>query len=638
MTKRISILNFETTNKIAAGEVVERPSSVVKELIENSIDAKAKNITIEILSGGIEQIKIMDDGVGIHNEDIQKAFLPHATSKILSIEDVYSLSTFGFRGEALASIASVSKIILKSKTNEIEFGKELKSEGGNISYIEDVGCNKGTSIEVRDLFFNVPARKKFLKSSSRESAIISSLIGKLALANHKISFKYFNNNKKSLITFAADDVKETIKYIYGKNIYNNLIKFENHTDVISVHGYVGNPDISRGSRNNQSIFVNKRLIKSPLITTAVENAFKSFTTVNKHPFFVLFIDIYPEYIDVNVHPTKAEIKFNNDKEIFSAVFNTIHNAIRKSVEDNFEIKPHEKEFKINESKVLYSNDEKINELKDLKDKIQIPIDLKANIIKEKEYIDAIDIGTSAKELSNKNMESNVNLDKEIHIKKTEEKPNQNGFAKPEIPNEQQEKQNESTAKFPKLKIIGQFNKTYILAEADNEFYMIDQHAAHEIILIEKFSKEMINRTLVSQPLMVPVILELSADDFYYYSDNRNVFEDTGFKIGLFGDNTISIREVPILLGKLEIKDLFYGILDNLKNYGQGNLLKVRAYILNQISCKKAIKANHALNNLEMESLIEKLRYIEQPFHCPHGRPVIIKTSLYEIEKKFKRVT
>lgn len=638
MTKRINILNFETTNKIAAGEVVDRPSSVVKELIENSIDAGSNNITIEIMSGGIEQIKIVDDGVGIHNEDIQKAFMPHATSKIISIDDVYSLSTFGFRGEALASIASVSKITLKSKTDGVAFGKELKSEGGNINYIEDVGCNVGTSMEVRDLFYNVPARKKFLKSSSREGALISSLIGKLALANHKVSFKYFNNNKKSLVTFAANDVKETIKYIYGKNIYNNLVKFENHTDIVSVHGYVGNADISRGSRNNQSIFVNKRLIKSPLITTAVENAFKSFTTVNKHPFFVLFIDIFPEYIDVNVHPTKAEIKFNNDKEIFSAVFNTVHSAIRKSVEENFEIKTDAKEIELRENHVLYSSEEK---QQTSEDKIQIPIDLKSNSFKEKEYIDIIDIGASNNKPSTEDIQSFVKEDKISSINKNEGKSKEDDSKELKQPLNQSklpDETKETAAKFPKLRIIGQFNKTYILAEANNEFYMIDQHAAHEIILTEKFSREMENRTLISQPLMIPVVLELSTDDFYYYSDNKSIFEDAGFKIELFGDNTISIREIPILLGKLEIKGLFYGILDNLKSYGSGDLVKVRGYILNQLSCKKAIKANHELNHLEMESLIEKLRYIKEPFHCPHGRPVIIKTSLYEIEKKFKRVT
>lgn len=623
MIKRINILNFETTNKIAAGEVVERPASVVKELVENSIDAGSINITIEITQGGIEKIKIIDDGVGIHREDIQKAFLPHATSKILSIEDVYALSTFGFRGEALASIASVSKIVLKSKTFDSEFGKELKNDGGNISYIEDIGCNNGTSIEINDLFYNVPARKKFLKSSSRESALISSLIGKLALANHKVSFRYYNNNKKSLVTFSSTDVKETIKYIYGKNIYNNLIKFENHSDIISVHGFVGNAEISRGSRNNQSIFVNKRLVKSPLITTAVENAFKSFTTVNKHPFFVLFIDIFPEYIDVNVHPTKAEIKFNNDKEIFSAVFNTVHNAIRISVEEDFEVKPNSKDVELKENSGDYITEDKQGETLE---KVQLPIDLKSSDFKEKEYIKIEDIGNS-------NMQFNKPSEREEPVISEELKTH----LKPD-PIEEQPLLHNKKAKFPKLRIIGQFNKTYILGEANSEFYMIDQHAAHEKILIEKFSREIENRTLISQPVMVPIVLELSADDFYHYSENKIVFENTGFKIELFGDNTISIREIPIILGKMEVKNLFYGILDNLKNYGSGNILKVQEYILNQLSCKTAIKANHNLNTLEMESLIENLRYIEEPFHCPHGRPVIIKTSLYEIEKKFKRIT
>jgi DNA mismatch repair protein MutL len=676
MLKRISILDFETTNKIAAGEVVERPSSVVKELIENSIDAGAKNITIEILEGGLEKIKIIDDGVGIHAEDIKKAFLPHATSKISSIDDVYALSTFGFRGEALASIASVSIINLKSKTVNLEFGKELKNTAGEIEYIEDVGCNNGTSIEVDDLFFNIPARKKFLKSPSREGALISTLINKLALANHKVSFKYYNNNKKSLITFAADDVKETIKYVYGKTIYDNLIKFENHTDIISVHGYVGNPEISRGSRNNQSIFVNKRLVKNPLITTAVENAFKSFTTVHKYPFFVLFLDIFPEYIDVNVHPTKAEIKFNNDRDIFSVVFNTVHSAIRATYEENFEIKSESKSMKLEKDDINYikfnndieykesiiSEEEKLKNL--VKESMQIPLDLKA--FKEKEdnldntLMDVSDIGTDKGNILDKhsfqnhtkpiekgriivesdseNREINKNISKESgDFNKQNLYIDKETLVIEEDKKVEKPKEEAQTPKFPKLRIIGQFNKTYILAEANDEFYMIDQHAAHEKILFEKFSKGIENRTVLSQTIMIPVVIELSPEDFYYYTENSSIFINSGFSIEPFGDNTISVREVPIILGKTEVVELFYGILDNIKNYGKGNITAVKAYIINQLACKTAIKANHNLSLLEMDSLIENLRFIDEPFHCPHGRPIIIKMSLYELEKKFKRI-
>ncbi|SHH77100.1 DNA mismatch repair endonuclease MutL [Clostridium grantii] len=673
MLKRINVLNFETTNKIAAGEVVERPSSVVKELIENSIDAGANNITIEILEGGMEKIKIVDDGAGIHSEDMKKAFLPHATSKISSIDDVYALNTFGFRGEALASIASVSIINLKSKTVDLEFGKELKNIAGSIENIEEVGCNNGTSIEVNDLFFNIPARKKFLKSPSREGSLISTLISKLALANHKVSFKYYNNNKKSLVTFASEDVKETIKYVYGKTIYDNLIKFENHTDIISVHGYVGTPEISRGSRNNQSIFVNKRLIKSPLITTAVENAFKSFTTVHKYPFFVLFLDIFPEYIDVNVHPTKAEIKFNNDKEIFSAVFNTVHKAIRASYEDNFEIKAEPKTIELLKENNDYINSSHFVEYKEgianeeeklknlVKENIQIPLDLKSLKDEENTFksplIDITNVGNEDldslkedKQVNNESRVYNYNDHMEQNDYVDEGKQEINEIKQDILESEQEIKQDRvedkvddiiksqvMKPKFPKIRIIGQFNKTYILGEADNEFYMIDQHAAHEKILFEKFSKDIENRTILSQTIMIPVIIELSPEDFYYYTENSFIFQNAGFNIEPFGDNTLSVREVPIILGKTEVVELFYGILDNIKNYGKGNITAVKAYIINQLACKTAIKANHNLSTLEMDSLIENLRFIDEPFHCPHGRPIIIKMSLYELEKKFKRI-
>ena len=335
--ERINVLDLETSNKIAAGEVVERPSSVVKELLENSIDSKAKNITVEIVDGGQKSIKIIDDGHGIHPDDVEKAFMPHATSKISNIEDVYKIDTMGFRGEALASIASVSNTLLKSRIEEIDFGKEISISGGIVNHIQDTGCNVGTTIEVNDLFFNVPARQKFLKTTSREAAYISDIVDRLALANPDISFKFVNNNKKGLNTYGTGKLIDAIRCVYGKSISENIIGIEKHNDIVSVHGYIGNSEISRGSRNNQSIFVNKRYVKNKLITAAVENAFKSFLTVNKFPFFIVFLDIFPEYIDVNVHPTKSEIKFRDDREIFKLIFDAVHEALRNSLKDSFNI-------------------------------------------------------------------------------------------------------------------------------------------------------------------------------------------------------------------------------------------------------------------------------------------------------------
>ncbi|KEI04435.1 DNA mismatch repair endonuclease MutL [Clostridium botulinum] len=641
--KRINLLSEETSNKIAAGEVVERPASVVKELVENSIDANSQNITIEIKESGKEEIKITDDGIGIHPEDVKKAFMPHGTSKISFIEDLYSINTFGFRGEALPSIAAVSNVLLKTKTKDSNFGKEISVSGGKVNYVKDTGCNIGTVIEVKDLFFNVPAREKFLKSDKRESGLISNIINRLALANHNISFKYYNNDKRSLITFASEDVKNTIRAIYGKNIYENIISFEKHSDIVSVYGYVGNSEISRGSRNNQSIFVNKRYIKSGIITTAVENAFKSFSTVNKFPFFVLFLDIYPEFLDVNVHPTKSEVKFQDERIIYKVVFDAVHSALSDSVRKSFSLEFEEedseptpvqipidlkdKEIKpvINNLECLMSN---LNTVKFNNDSNNINNQLinkdNSTNINEKEYNKYDKEDTFLKENTNISRDTTYKID-------TNYKTNNNNACK------EQSDTLEQIAKFPKLNVIGQFNKTYILAQTLDIFYMIDQHAAHEKILFEKFRNQIKNRDVISQILLTPVVIEMSAEDFAYYLDNKNIFQESGFSVELFGDNTISIREAPMLLGKVSTKDFFLEILDDIKNMGKGNIEEVKHNMIASLACKAAIKANHSLSYEEMCSLIDELRYIEEPFNCPHGRPTIIKSSLKEIEKKFKRI-
>ncbi|AYF54886.1 DNA mismatch repair endonuclease MutL [Clostridium botulinum C] len=636
--KRINLLSEETSNKIAAGEVVERPASVVKELVENSIDANSQNITIEIKESGKEEIKITDDGIGIHPEDVEKAFMPHGTSKISFIEDLYSINTFGFRGEALPSIAAVSNVLLKTRTKDCDFGKEISVSGGKVKHLNDTGCNIGTVIEVKDLFFNVPAREKFLKSDKREAGLISNIINRLALANHNISFKYYNNDKRSLITFASEDVKDTIRAIYGKNIYENIVGFEKHSDIVSVYGYIGNSEISRGSRNNQSIFVNKRYIKSGIITAAVENAFKSFSTVNKFPFFVLFLDIYPEFLDVNVHPTKSEVKFQDERIIYKVVFDAVHSALSDSVRKSFSI-----EFEEEDPNPI---------------PVQIPIDLKNKEIKpvindlehSKSNLNTIKLKNSLNNDSNNivNKENYININEKEYNKYHKEdkilKEINNNISIDNTykttNNEKGKKQLDTldkVDKFPELNIIGQFNKTYILAQTLDIFYMIDQHAAHEKILFEKFRNQIKNRDVISQILLTPVVIEMSAEDFAYYSENKNIFEESGFSLELFGDNTISIREAPMLLGKVSTKNFFLEILDNIKNMGKGNIEEVKHNMIASLACKAAIKANHTLSYDEMCSLVEELRYIEEPFNCPHGRPTIIRLPLKEIEKKFKRI-
>lgn len=644
--KRINILDIETSNKIAAGEVVERPSSVVKELIENSIDSGAKNIIVEIEDGGQKSIKVLDDGYGIHPEDIEKAFMPHATSKINSINDIYSINTMGFRGEALASIAAVSNTVLKSRTEEYDYGKEISINGGVLDYIKDAGCNVGTNIEIKDLFFNVPARKKFLKSSSREAAYISDILNRLALANPHISFKLFNNGKKVLNTYGTGKLTDAIRAVYGKSISDNIIAFEKHSDISSIHGFIGNAEISRGSRNNQSIFVNKRYIKSKLITAAVENAFKSFLTVNKYPFFVVFLDIFPEFIDVNVHPTKSEIKFRDDREIFKLTFDAVHEALRNSLRNSFDI-PFDDEIR--------EKDEELNYIKKEISTIQLPIDLNTfnesnykvenygnnknyecnlennslsnekNDLKELSYNVADNIKES--EVSKQNTSLDINSNEEL---------SEQSNLKENIGTGEESKE-EKIAKFPALTIIGQFQSTYILAEASDNLYLIDQHAAHEKILFEKYKKSIQENKVMSQVLITPAVIELTPEDYDYYLENSDIFKKSGFNIEVFGENTISIREVPLILGKPDIKNLFMDMLDNLKNMGSGQTWEIKYNSIAKLACKSAVKANDSLSSIEMKTLTEDLRFIEDPFTCPHGRPTIMKFTLNELEKRFKRI-
>jgi len=639
---RINILEVETANKIAAGEVVERPSSVVKELVENSIDAGAKNITVEISEGGQKNIKVTDDGEGIHIDDIEKAFLPHATSKIKYVEDIYNIHTLGFRGEALPSIASVSRTTLNSRTEESSVGKEISQSSGDIVYIKEIGCNVGTTIEVKDLFFNVPARQKFLKTPQRESALISDIVGRLALANNEISFKLLSNDKKVLSTYSSTNPSDTIRYIYGKEVVDNIISFEQYNDIMSVHGYIGNADISRGSRNRQSIFVNKRYIKSGLITAAVENAFKSFLTVNKFPFFVIFLDIFPEYIDINVHPQKTEIKFQQDKAVFKLVFDAVHTAIGNSLRSKFNVSEENSDKELEKHTIrneIYDFNRIVIEDKDRKElekSVQIPIDFNYKTLYDDrnsylgtQYepnkhleLTSTDFSEATNELSNEGAPSHFKESYGINYE------THSATASAKI---------SEVSKFPELRLIGQFNKTYILGEINNELYLIDQHAAHEKILFEKYKSEIKNAEVLSQILVTPTVIELTQEDYAYYIENEKIFENTGFDIIEFGENTISIREVPIILGKPDIKNLFNEIIDNLKNMGSGETVEIKYNRIATLACKAAIKANHQLSDLEMNKLINDLRHIEEPFTCPHGRPTIVRFTLNELEKRFKRI-
>ncbi|MEG0774798.1 DNA mismatch repair endonuclease MutL [Clostridium sp.] len=629
--QRINLLTQDTANKIAAGEVVERASSVVKELVENSIDAGSKNITIEIEESGSSIIRISDDGQGIHPDDIEKAFMPHGTSKIANINDIFAISTFGFRGEALPSIAAISKVKIISRIAEFDFGKEMYIEGGKIQYIKDVGCNVGTIIEVRDLFYNVPARQKFLKSPQRENSLINDLMLRLALGNYGVTFKFFSNGKEVFKSLSTCDLIDTVRTLYGKQVYDNVIPFENHSDIISIHGFIGNSEISRGSRNRQSIFVNKRLIKSSLITAAVENAFKSFITVNKFPFFVAYIDIFPDYIDPNVHPTKAEIKFFDEKTLFKLVFDGVHSALKESLRSTFNIEADDDKYQYKNENMQYKENTTV----------QLPIDF--NSIK---YERPEEIQHSYFKENNGNKEVAEEKFQKLDYKESFQNPNElkvyEDFAHKGIYNNKPEEEiirdNEKVEpKFPQVKVIGQFNNSYIIAEYNRELYLIDQHAAHEKMLFEKYKKSIAKAQVISQILITPLVIELTYDDYSYYIDNEDIFKNCGFDIEVFGENSIAIREVPMFLGKPDLKNLFYEIIENIKSLGSGKTTEVKYNKIASLACKAAVKANDKLSQQEMEALTQEMRYLEEPFTCPHGRPTIIKFTLHELEKRFKRI-
>ncbi|MDM0977204.1 DNA mismatch repair endonuclease MutL [Clostridium perfringens] len=673
---RINILNADTANKIAAGEVVERPSSVVKELVENSLDAGAKNITIEIQNGGESLIKIIDDGSGVHPEDVEKAFNPHATSKIKDTYDIFSINTLGFRGEALPSIASIARVDFKSKTEDFDMGKELIISGGEKESLTDCSMNRGTQIEVRDLFFNVPARKKFLKTTARESALINDLVNRISLANPDVSFKLFNNNKKILNTYGNGKLIDVIRTIYGKSTAENLIYFEDHKDTASVYGFIGNDTLARASRNNQSLFVNKRYVKNRSLTVAVENAFRSFNVTGKFPFFVLFIDTYPELIDVNIHPTKSEIKFKDERFIFKVVFDAVHSAMREYVKDTFTL-PEEEEKKfeaLKEEVIQESLDKEISTLEKLKENINYKVSGEDKRKKEiysynhsKDYEAKTEVNIPVDFLSKENQEESFSINNSLENNEFKEVSHKREISYDPIliKNELKDKVSESTseslessdykcnkneygnsleetiyreAKFPKLRVIGQFNKTYILAEYDSTLYLIDQHAAHEKILFEKYSSDIAKKKVEIQPLMIPLVVTLPTEDYLYYDENKEIFEKAGFKISDFGDNSIRIEEVPYFLDKLNPTELITSMINNLKKMGTGETVEVKYNKIASMSCRAAVKANDVLSILEMENLIEDLRYINDPFHCPHGRPTIIKFTSYELDKKFKRIT
>lgn len=605
---KINLLTKDTFNKIAAGEVVERPASVVKELVENSIDAGATEIYVEIQSGGEELIKIVDNGEGILEEDLRNAFLPHATSKIKTAEDLFSIHTMGFRGEALSSIASVSKVLTRSKTKDHD-GREILIEGGEIRYEKYASMDQGTLMEIRDLFYNVPARKKFLKTPAREGSIISEIVSKISMAHPSIAFRLVVDGKEILRTYGTGNQKDVIRQVYSKKVHDHVFYFENHFDSFSIFGFIGHEEVSRGTRAHETIFVNKRLVQSKVITSAAEKAFKSFATSSRFPFFVINLEIFPELIDVNIHPQKAEIKFEDDGHIFKSVFGTVHQALREGLQETFSIKGEEEtesyeQLRQPETGVLridipmdLTKDPRVDKIEEDRKVLDV-LKRQASLIKE----------SGAEPVSDYHDSERTNISDRVPV-----------------------------AKFPMPRIIGQFRSTYILTEIQDELYIFDQHAAHEKINFEKYMKEIRQGHVAVQGLLIPEIIDLSMDDYQLYQENKEVLKEAGFLLEDFGDRSVSIREVPIFLGKAEAAPYFHEILDNIRNLGKGTKEEVKYLRIATAACKASIKAYEELTLEEMRHLIETLRFIEEPFSCPHGRPTLVKLTEKDMQKMFRRI-
>ncbi len=589
-------LDQNTINHIAAGEVIDRPSSIVKELVENSIDANATNISVEIKDGGISLIRITDNGDGIEEGDIKLAFERHSTSKIKDTVDLASISSLGFRGEALSSIAAVCQVELITKTKNAMTGYRYRIEGDEEKGFEEIGAPDGTTFIVRNIFFNTPARRKFLKTASTESGYISEIIEKIALSHPEISFTFINNGKTRIYTPGNGNLKDTIYSIYGKEITDNLVEVNYKDENIEISGFAGKAIISKGNRSNENYFINGRYIKSEIISKAIEEGYKFILMQHKYPFTVINFNIDNKYIDVNVHPSKMELRFCNAPEIYPVIVETVKEALT------------EKE-NIIDAKI---DDEKQEEKKI--DRKPEPFETKRNKVEVKEEI-------KPEKVSNKPKVNYENIkpkkDEEVHEQMTYD------FLSEEAR--------------PKHKIIGQVFETYWIVEYENEMFIIDQHAAHEKVNFERLMKRFESNDISSQTLTQPIILNLSMKDANIVEQYLDNFNEIGFVIEPFQGTDFAVRAVPSELYTLDSEDVLMDIIDSFTAEIGSMVPNIITEKIMSMSCKAAIKGNTKISFAEADALIDELLSCENPYNCPHGRPTIIKMSKEELEKKFKRI-
>jgi len=673
--RKIAVLDQNTIDKIAAGEVVERPSSVVKELVENAIDAGATAVTVEITDGGKKLIRITDNGSGMEEEQIPLAFLRHATSKIEKVEDLEHIASLGFRGEALSSIAAVSQVELITKTPSAISGNRYVIEGGMEHSLEELGAPEGTTFLVRNLFYNTPARSKFLKSDSTEANYIHTLMEQLALSHPEISFKYIQNKQVKLHTSGNYSVRDVIYSVYGRDIAKALLEVEWENSFMKITGFVGKPEIARGNRSFENYYINGRYVKNNIITKAIENAYKGFLMQHKFPFVSLRMEMEGNDLDVNVHPAKREVRFAREQEVYDAVYDTVHTALTRremipkvtlgtdepvkkeaketvksaAVPEPFEQKRREQIYKagaarslVRESPVFTPLEEtffegtlkKNQELDEAKSRQAAVPPSKPEKKTEKEP------EKEPEEKPGIKPEINTEIRSEI---KPEEKQPELRQPEPEL-SEPKPKQLElfeekllSPQSRSRIRMIGQVFDTYWLAQFEDKFYIIDQHAAHEKIYYERLVRKFREHSIDSQYLTPPLIVSLNMQEEEVLNANRDYFEKFGFEIEHFGGREYCISAVPSNLYGLTEEELFLEMLDQLESDHSKDTLDIFASRLATMACKAAVKGNNRLSMEEAEKLLDELITLENPYHCPHGRPTIISMTKTEMEKKFKRI-
>lgn len=631
---KIQLLDQKTIDNIAAGEVIERPASVVKELVENAVDAKANAVTVEIKDGGMTLIRVTDNGIGIPKDQVKTAFLRHATSKIRSVEDLLSVSSLGFRGEALSSISAVAQVELVTKTAESFSGVSYKIYGGEEEAFDDIGAPDGTTFLVKNLFYNTPARRKFLKSATTEAGYVEQMMVHIALSHPEISFKFIHNNKNKIYTSGNGKVKDIIYHIYGRDVAGALIPIEAQNEDVKVTGFVAKPYVSRGNRNYESYFINGRYIKSSIIYKAIEEGYRTFTMKHRYPFVCLDFKIDQELLDVNVHPTKMEIRFRNGREIYELVVDAVRAALLQKdlVQDVLRETPKKKElpktkevkkpepFEVNRRK------EEVQKVEQQGQAVQQQIEKPSHPVKK----------TPTASESSKNTKKSTYAGLNYNTQKKEFPQ----YKTDELSSNQMTLREDpvfSVQARPDRKILGQLFKTYWLIEYEDQLFIMDQHAAHEKVNYERLMKNFKEKEIYSQRLEPPMVVTVSMTEAEALTRYKDAFAGLGFTIESFGGNEYCIREVPANLYGIGERDLFMELLDAVSQENGTLDTEVIASKIATMACKMSIKGNQRVSLMEVEHLLDELMKLENPYQCPHGRPTIIKMSKYEIDKKFKRI-